>query len=155
MDNHLKRAQARLQLVPAAGPVPDDRAGVARALLDRWFPIHPVLVDQSLTVLGDDLAAVEELESDPRYLIGRLSQALTALLEREVPPLDATAQLLSEAIEDATRYRRRVCKDCPSDSVCARCATDWSRAERYEALWRDLGLIGELPRPRPDLKVVT
>ena len=108
MGNHLRRGQVRLYLVPADGPVRDDRAAVARALLDRWYPICPVLTDQAMASLGDDLAAIEGLENDPRYLIGRLSQALTALLERDVPPLDATAQLLSEAIEDATNYRRRV-----------------------------------------------
>jgi hypothetical protein len=101
------------------------------------------------------MGAVEELESDPRYLIGRLSQALTALLEREVPPLDAISQLLAEAIEDATRYRRRVCDKCPPEGLCVRCAPDWRRAEAYEALWRELGLIGEVPRPRPSLKAVT
>lgn len=155
MGNHLRRGQVRLYLVPADGLVRDDRAAVARALLDRWYPICPVLTDQAMASLGDDLAAIEGLENDPRYLIGRLSQALTALLERDVPPLDATAQLLSEAIEDATNYRRRVCRDCPPDSFCGRCAADWRKAERYEGLWRDLGLIGELPRPRPRLKRVT
>jgi hypothetical protein len=155
MGNHLRRGQVRLYLVPADGSVRDDRAVVARALLDRWFPICPVLTDQAMASLGDDLAAIEGLGNDPRYLIGRLSQALTALLERDVPPLDATAQLLSEAIEDAANYRRRVCRDCPPDSFCARCAAGWRKAERYEGLWRDLGLIGELPRPRPRLKRVT
>jgi hypothetical protein len=101
-----KCGQVRLYLVPADGPVRDDRAAVARALLDRWYPICPVLTDQALASLGDDLVAIEGLENDPRYLIGRLSQ-------------------------------------------------DWRKAERYEALWRDLGLIGELPRPRPRLKRVT
>jgi hypothetical protein len=155
MDNHIKRDGVRLHIVPPAQPEPDDRARVARALLDRWFPVHQVLGDQALASLGDDMAAVEELESDPRYLIGRLSQALTALLKQEVPPLDATAQLLGEAIEDAATYRRRVCRNCPSEGVCARCAPDWRRAEAYEALWRELGLIGALPRPRPRLKAVT
>jgi hypothetical protein len=155
MGNHLRHGQVRLYLVPADGPVRDDRAAVARALLDRWYPICQVLTDQAMANLGDDLAAFKGLENDPRYLIGRLSQALTALLERDVPPLDATAQLLSEAIEDAVNYRRRVCRDCPPDSFRARCAADWSKAERYEGLWRDLGLIDELPRPRPRLKRVT
>lgn len=155
MNNHLKRSQARLRVVPPAAPIPDDRARVARVLLDRWFPVCPVLIDQSMAVLNDDLTAVEQLESDPRYLIGRLSQALTALLDREVPPLDATSQLLAEAIEDATRYRRRVCDKCPPEGVCVRCAPDWRRAEAYEALWRELGLIGEIPRPRPRLEAVT
>lgn len=155
MGNHLRLGQVRLYLVPGDVPVPDDRAAVARALLDRWFPISPVLTDQAMASLGDDLAAIEGLEDDPRYLIGRLSQALTALLERDVPPLDATAQLLSEAIEDALNYRRRTCRDCHPDSFCAQCAADWGKADRYEGLWRDLGLIDELPRPRPRLKRVT
>jgi hypothetical protein len=155
MNNHPKRGRTRLCIAPAAEPVPDNRARVARALLDRWFPVNPVLGDQAMAILGDDMGAVEQLESDPRYLIGRLSQALTALLQREVPPLDATAQLLGEAIEDAARYRRRVCANCPPEGVCARCAPDWRRAEAYEALWRELGVIGELPQPRPSLKAVT
>jgi hypothetical protein len=154
MGSHLRRGQVRLYPVPPDGSVRDDRAPVARALLNRWYPICPVLTDQAMASLGDDLAAIEGLESDPRYLIGRLSQALTALLERDVPPLDATAQLLSEAIEDAVNYRRRVCRDCPTDSLCARCAEGWRKAERYEGLWRDLGLIDELPRPRPHLRSV-
>jgi hypothetical protein len=155
MYNHLRRDPVRLHIAPPANTIPDDRARLARALLDRWFPVHPVLDDQALAILGDDMAALEELERDPRYLMGRLSQALTALLAREVPPLDATAQLLSEAIDDARRYRRRVCSNCPPEGVCGRCAPDWRRAEAYEALWRELGLVGELPRPRPSLKVVT
>ena len=36
MGNHLRRGQVRLYLVPADGLVRDDRAAVARALLDRW-----------------------------------------------------------------------------------------------------------------------
>lgn len=155
MDNHLKRDSIRLRIAPPAESVPDDRARVARALLDRCFPVHPVLEDQALSILGDDMAGLEELEHDSRYLIGRLSQALTALLAREVPPLDATAQLLSDAIEDATRYRRRVCSSCPSEGVCGRCAPDWRRAAAYEALWRELGLIGELPRDQGGVTTAT
>jgi Fic family protein len=72
MDNHLRRDPVRLHIAPPANTIPDDRARLARALLDRWFPVHPVLDDQALAILGDDLAALEELERDPRYLIGRL-----------------------------------------------------------------------------------
>lgn len=50
MGNHLRRGQVRLYLVPADGSVRDDRAVVARALLDRWFPICPVLTDQAMAV---------------------------------------------------------------------------------------------------------
>jgi hypothetical protein len=108
MNNHPRRGQPRLSVAPPAGSSPDNRARITRALLDRWFPIYPVLSGQVLAIYGDDIAAVLELESDSRYLIGRLQQALTALLERETPPLDATAQLLGEAIEDAICYRRRL-----------------------------------------------
>lgn len=155
LTNHPRREQPQLRIAPPAAPLPDDRARVARALLDRCAPIYPVLADQSLVHLGDDGAAVDELESDPRYLIGRLQQALTALLAQETPPLDATATLLAEAIEDAISYRERCCANCPPDGFCAKCAPSWRKAAEYEALWRELGLIGEIPRPRATLKPVT
>lgn len=53
-------------------------------------------ITRPLAILGDSPAPdeLDELEADPRFVIGRLFQALTALLERDVPPMDATARLL-------------------------------------------------------------
>lgn len=101
-----------LRLVDPAATIPDARASMARALLDRWFPIDSQRRDQAAFLLDPDGVTAEntrKLESDPRYLIGRLQQALTALLAAEVPPMDATAQLLGQAIEDAIAYRTRTC----------------------------------------------
>jgi hypothetical protein len=103
---------ARLRLAPYAGALSDDRAAVARALLG---PMHPVLDSQLLGILGYDRAAAdqgEELYAYPRYLIGRLSQALTAPLERDVPLPDATGQLLIEAITDAANCREDMAFAC-------------------------------------------
>ena len=43
-----------LRLADPAAPVPDTRASVARALLDRWFPVDPPRSDQALTMLDPD-----------------------------------------------------------------------------------------------------
>ena len=66
-----------------------------------------------------------------------------------MPPLDATAQLLGEAIEDAISYRRRKCAACPPDGMCSRCWPRWRQASAYEALWSELGIIAEERPPRP------
>ena len=112
------RQRARLRLADAA-EIPDTRAAVARALLDRYFPVDNVIADNMLHNLRGDFAAYAEMESDPRYLIGRLQQALTALLQRETPPLDATMTLLAEAIADAIDYRSHDCPKCPGEEPCA------------------------------------
>jgi hypothetical protein len=138
----------RLRVVPP-GQIPDDRAEVARALLG---PVHPLLDNQALAILGDS-PALDELEADPRFVIGRLFQALTALLERDGPPMDATARLLDEAIRDAIEHRRTTCPKCTADESCAGCAANWRKAERYFGLYDALGIIGELPR-RANLKAV-
>jgi hypothetical protein len=94
----------RLRLAPPAAALPDTRAAIARALLDQYVPVHPVIDNQASGIFGFDRAAhgkLGDLHSDPRYMIGRQFQALTALLEQEVPPMDATAQLLDQAIRDA------------------------------------------------------
>lgn len=146
-----------LRLAPPAA-VPDTRASVARALLDRWFPVDAPRRDQALTMLdpdGESSEHLEELESDPRYLIGRLQQALTALLAADVPPMDATAQLLGQAIEDAIRYRQRRCAQCPPDGMCAGCWPSWRQAAAYQALWGELGIIGDDPRRKAKLRAVT
>ena len=54
------------------GPV-----GVALALLEQHWPSCPALEDSI------DTRAPVGLERDPRYLIGRLQQALTVLLEQD------------------------------------------------------------------------
>jgi hypothetical protein len=113
-----------------------------------------VVSDEMLAFLGWDIPALTELERDPRYLIGRLTQALAALLAAEVPPPDATARLLGEAIEDAMRHRRTTCAKCPPEDLCAACRPNWLRADRYAALYGLLGIVGELPQPPADLTVV-
>ena len=93
--------------------------------------------------------AYEALLSDPRFIIGRLMQALTALLSADVPPMDATAQLLGDAIADAIAYRRRTCPQCAPEGVCAACWPGWRKASAYEGLWPALGIIEPVPaRPR-------
>jgi len=142
-------ARPRLRLADPAPPAPDTRASVARALLDRWFPVDAPRADQALQLLDPDGRTTDnyrELDNDPRYLIGRLQQALTALLQADVPPMDATGQLLGQAIKDAVDYRRRTCPACPAEGVCAKCWPDWQQAAAYEALWSELGIVGE-PRP--------
>jgi hypothetical protein len=144
----------RLRLAPPAAPLPDTRAAVARALLDRYVPIDPVIDNNALHNLFGDVAALTELQSDPRYLIGRLQQALTALLQRDTPPLDATMTLLAEAIADAIDYRSHNCPKCPGEEPCADCTADYNRAGLYESLWRELGTLGELPKRSAGLKAV-
>lgn len=145
-----------LRLADPAATIPDARASMARALLDRWFPVDSQRRDQAAFLLDPDGVTAEntrKLESDPRYLIGGLQQALTALLAAEVPPMDATAQLLGQAIEDAIAYRTRTCPDCPADGVCAKCWPDWRQAAAYESLCGELGIIDDRPVPRPELRV--
>lgn len=145
-----------LRLADPAAPVPDARSSIARALLDRWFPIDTPRRDQALTVLNPDGISSEnltKLETDPRYLIGRLQQALTALLAGDVPPMDATARLLAEAIEDAISYRRRRCNACPPSGMCSKCWPNWQQASRYEALCSELGVIDDLRPGKASLRV--
>src|ERR1700733_15669328 len=111
----------------SAGPVP-----VALALLNRQWPSSPPLLDSTGT--DDDRAtAVIALESDPRYLIGRFQQALTALLAADLPPMDDTTSLLSQAISDAISWRRndgRPCHQCKGP-LCKACNADGDQADRY------------------------
>lgn len=121
----------------------DNRAEVARALLDRYAPLHPVLREQAYQASGDDLGALDDLENDHRYIAGRLQQALTALLARELPPLDATSQLLAQAITDGIRYRQRLCSHCGESGeadICDDCRPGWDLADKYAVLLRELGL---------------
>jgi hypothetical protein len=142
----------RLRLAPPAAELPDTRAAVARALLERYVPVEPVISDEMLAFLGWDIPKLNEIESDPRYLIGRLTQALAALLAEDVPPLDATATLLTGAIRDAMAYRQRTCPKCGPDLVCAECEPGWQLAHRYWSLYGQLGLIENLPPLPADLK---
>jgi hypothetical protein len=124
------------------GPV-----SVALALLDRRWPASPPLVD-SIGAADDRASAVVALESDPRYLIGRFQQALTALLATDLAPMDDTTSLLSQAIADAISWRRhdgRPACQCQGP-LCQACNADWDQADRYHALARALGAVGEAPR---------
>ena len=122
-----------------SGPVP-----VALALLDRQWPASPALTDAAGTSAS---GAVTALESDPRYVIGRLQQAITALLAADLPPMDPQTSLLSRAIADAIAWRQhdgRPCRRC-AQSLCEPCNADWDQADRYHALARALGAVGEIP----------
>jgi hypothetical protein len=69
------------------------------ALLDeRWLPV--AALDDSPA--GNVLA---ELVSDPRYLVGRLQQAMTVLLAGDLPPVDPQSGVLSQALHDALAWR--------------------------------------------------
>ncbi len=132
---------------------PDIRVSVALALLG---PIEPTLDNHATNLLctdGISFGPVHELLTDPRYVIGRLHQALTALLCADVPPMDATANLLSEALQDAIAYRQPTCARC-ADGSCAACWPHWRKAGEYEALHSQLGLIDKLTA-RPALSLVS
>jgi hypothetical protein len=117
---------------------------VALALLERHWPSCPAL-DDSI-----DTKAPADLERDPRYLIGRLQQALTVLLEQNLPPMDAQTALLSQALDDALAWRThegRLCAACDqnSEGFCASCTADWEQADRYHELARALGTVDDWP----------
>jgi hypothetical protein len=118
------------------GPVP-----VALALLDQRWPPSPALTDSS------GAAAMIALEKEPRFLIGRLQQALTTLLAADLPPMDSMTALLSAALADAIAWRHhngRPCSNC-GPSLCDPCNADWDQADRYHALAIALGAIGDVP----------
>jgi hypothetical protein len=87
---------------------PDDPVPVALALLDRHWPDGPPLAEAA----GSDTVAA--LERDSRYVIGRLQQALTALLAADLPPMDYQTSLLSQAITDAIAWRQHNGRPCPA-----------------------------------------
>jgi hypothetical protein len=123
-------------------PGRNDPVPVAVALLDRHWPASPPLAD--ITGASTSASAVTALESDPRYLMGRLQQALTVLLAVDLPPMDAPTALLSQALSDAIAWRRhdgRPCRDCEL-SLCESCNADGDQADRYHALARALGAVG-------------
>ena len=122
-----------------AGPV-----GVALALLEEHWPSCPALEDSI------DTRAPVGLERDPRYLIGRLQQALTVLLEQDLTPMDAQTALMSQALGDALAWRThkgRACAACgqSGEDFCDSCAADWAQADRYHDLARALGAIDDWP----------
>jgi hypothetical protein len=118
------------------------------ALLDqRWPPI--AALDDSPP--GDVLA---KLASDPRYLIGRLQQAMTVLLAADLPPVDPQSALLSQALDDALAWRThqdRHCAQCDElyDELCEKCTADYDQASRYHELARALGVVGDIPCAAP------
>lgn len=135
-------------------PHPESRnlVPIALALLEQAWPESPALADATGS------ATSTALRDDPRYLIGRLTQALTVLLARDLPPMDAPTELLSEALADAIAWRqhrdRPPCSAC-AESLCGQCAADWDQADRYHLLALTLGAVGDTPatrgtaRPRP------
>jgi hypothetical protein len=114
------------------------------ALLDQRWPSIGSLEDSPA---GDVLG---ELASDPRYLVGRLQQAMTVLLADDLPPVDSQSALLSQALEDALAWRThqdRHCAQCDElrDEFCDRCNADYDQASRYHELARALGVVGDIP----------
>jgi hypothetical protein len=117
---------------------------MALALLEQHWPSCPALEDSI------DTRAPVGLERDPRYLIGRLQQALTVLLEQDLPPMDAQTALLSQALADALAWRThkgRPCAACEQsgEDFCDSCAADWAQADRYHELARALGAVDDWP----------
>lgn len=131
-------------------PRPDGAVPLALALLERTWPAAPQLADAvGAATIGSD--AVTALEANPRYLIGRFQQALTALLATDLPSMDPPTGLLSHALADAIAWRQHQDRPCPrcADSLRDPCNADWDQADRYHALARALGAVGNPPPPRP------
>jgi hypothetical protein len=125
-------------------PRPQTTASIALALLAQRWPPCPALDDSIHT------HAPAGLENDARYLIGRLQQALTVLLEEELPAMDAQTALISQALNDALAWRThedRPCAACDQngEDFCDTCAADWEQANRYHDLARALGAIENWP----------
>ena len=118
------------------------------ALLDeRWPPI--AALDDGPA--GDVLA---QLASDPRYIVGRLQQAMTVLLADDLPPVDPQSAVLSQALDDALAWRThqdRHCAKCAElrDELCDQCNADYDQAGRYHELARALGVVGDIPCAAP------
>jgi hypothetical protein len=114
---------------------------LAMALLDRQWPEVASLAEQP----GAD--ALAGLRGHPRYVIGRLQQALTTLLAGELPAMDSQTALLSQAPADAIAWRLHYDRFFPrcGESLCEQCGSDWDQADRYHALARSLGAVGDVP----------
>src|SRR5712691_7012367 len=130
---------------PPAAERPDTRVSVAMALLGPIRPLLDLTMTDALCQDGHDTSRADELESDPRYIIGRLHQALTALLAGDIPAPDATAVLLAEALHDAISYQERDCPQCGLAGSCGACWKHWRKASQYRALAVDLGVIETAP----------
>jgi hypothetical protein len=132
-------------------PAPASAVPVALALLNHRWPVNPAADSAAPS------AVLAALENDPRYLIGRLQQALSVLLAADLPPMDPLTSLVSRAIGDAIAWREhhgRPCADCndTDDTPCPPCAADYDLADSYHALSRALGVLDNLPvvsRPDP------
>jgi hypothetical protein len=123
---------------------PNSPVSLVLALLDQRWPSIGSLDDSPA---GDVLA---DLASDPRYLVGRLQQAMTVLLADDLPPVDSQSALLSQALEDALAWRThqgRHCAQCDElrDECCDQCNADYDQASRYHELARALGVVGDIP----------
>ena len=132
-------------MIDATTHEPGGPVSLVLALLEERWPSIAAL-DDSPT--GDVLA---ELASDPRYLVGRLQQAMTVLLADDLPPVDPQSALLSQALDDALAWRTHQDRDCAKcdelrDELCDRCNADYDQASRYHELARALGVVGDIPR---------
>jgi hypothetical protein len=141
---HVRQLEVEAAMTDATAHEPDHPISLVLALLnERWPPI--AALDDSPA--GDVLA---ELASDPRYLVGRLQQAMTVLLEKDLPPVDPQSALLSQALDDALAWRThqdRQCVQCAElrDELCDECNADYDQASRYHELARALGVVGDIP----------
>jgi len=117
---------------------------VALALIGQRWPSVPALS----TFAGNE--ALNRLEADPRYLVGRLQQAINVLMAPNLAPADPMTLLVSQAISDALSWRlhddRRPCPHC-GDEMCPACSADWDQADRYHELARALGAVANRSRP--------
>lgn len=134
-------------MTEAAPGSPAEPIPLALALLDRQWRTGLTLAE----IAGPDAAAA--LERDPRYVIGRLQQALTTLLGADLPPMDTQTSLLSQALADAIAWRQHHDRPCPrcAESLCDPCNTDWDQADRYHILARALGAVGDISPVRQEL----
>jgi hypothetical protein len=135
-------------MTDAATHEPNSPVSLVLALLDQRWPSIAALEDSPA---GDVLA---ELASDPRYLVGRLQQAMTVLLAGDLPPVDPQSALLSQALDDALAWRThqdRHCTQCEElrDELCEVCDADYDQASRYHELARALGVVGDIPGAAP------
>jgi hypothetical protein len=143
--NHTAPAPAWPSARRARVPDTTPAVPVALALLDRYWPDT---APPDAAASADALAA---LASDRRYLIERFQQALSVLLAADLPPMDPLTSLLSRALDDAMAWREhrgRPCTRCAGtdDTLCPACAADCDLVDRYHALARSLGAVGD-PAP--------